>query len=394
MTTDASSAEQMVDTLATHADALLAHFNDEHPDSVAVLARANSDGEAHETALTALTASSVTVTFRPSPTAAPTSVDVAFSAPVTDVDQLWVRALELVSGARVALGVSEPTSYETEIADTNAVPTLLTAVVRQQQLTPHYVLVTVGGRDLQTLATEGFDQFVYVLLPPPGRTELTIDHSFTWGAYAEMPESEQPVGAYYTVRAWRPAIDGSTAEMDLVFAVHDVPEGVAGGHAVRWAQTAEPGDPVALWGPRQGGAPPPDTDWCLLVADETGLPQVAVILEHRPPGVAVHAFVELDGPDDRLPLAGVDADGHGDGVEVHWLYRRGAAAGTTSLLVDAVRSLKLPAGHVFAWGGAESRAVTAIRKYLRHECGIERERVTMVGYWRHRDSPLDELVTD
>ena len=39
--------------------------------------------------------------------------------------------------------------------------------------------------------------------------------------------------------------------------------------------------PVALWGPRTGFEPAAETDWYLLVADETGLPAVAAILASR-----------------------------------------------------------------------------------------------------------------
>ncbi|HEX6238433.1 MAG TPA: SIP domain-containing protein [Acidimicrobiales bacterium] len=49
-------------------------------------------------------------------------------------------------------------------------------------------------------------------------------------------------------------------------------------------------------------------------------------------------------------------------------------------------------GGPYVWGGAESRAMRDVRRYLRREVGIERERVSLTPYWRHRahaDDPDD-----
>jgi NADPH-dependent ferric siderophore reductase len=39
-----------------------------------------------------------------------------------------------------------------------------------------------------------------------------------------------------------------------------------------------------------------------------------------------------------------------------------------------------------AFGAAESRQITAVRKYLRRELGLRSDQVFMTGYWR-RDAP-------
>ena len=46
-------------------------------------------------------------------------------------------------------------------------------------------------------------------------------------------------------------------------------------------------------------------------------------------------------------------------------------------------------GTPYAWGGAESRAMTATRRFLRQERGLAREQVSMVAYWLHPQSPAD-----
>src|SRR5690606_35241220 len=94
-----------------------------------------------------------------------------------------------------------------ESADTtelDAIPTFVAEVVAVQQNAPRMKRITVGGDDLARFVPKGPDQFLYLLLPPPGREELTVGTDFNWTAYREMPEEERPVGAYYTVRHHRP----------------------------------------------------------------------------------------------------------------------------------------------------------------------------------------------
>jgi NADPH-dependent ferric siderophore reductase len=265
----------------------------------------------------------------------------------------------------------------TDEAVTGLAPRLrthLTRVVRTGNRTPHLRRITFAGGDLETFAPlDAPDQFLYLLLPPPGRRELTIDASFTWEAFYTMGDDVRPVGAYYTVRHHRPA----RAEIDIDVVLHA--EGAGGaGPASRWAASAAPGDPVALWGPRSTFTPPAaGVDWYLLVADETGLPATAAILDRLPPGVEVRVVAEVADAGERQPLAGRP------GVEVRWLHRDGAPAGTTTALADAVRALDRPPGRPYVWGGGESRAMSAVRRFVRHEVGVERARVSLTPYWRH-----------
>lgn len=262
--------------------------------------------------------------------------------------------------------------------DLSAFRTFLTEVVATEEVTPSVRQVTVAGADLATFAPVGPDTFLYVLLPPPGRSELTIDADFSWDDVPHMPEDERPVGAYYTLRRWRP----ERQEIDLWGIRHE-----GAGPAGTWFEHVQPGAPAALWGPRTAFAPPAATDGYLLVADETGLPAVAVILETVPAEVPVVVLAEADSPATRPPLP------EHPGASVHWLHREGADPGTTQLLGDAARSVALPGTRPYVWGGGESRAMTAVRKHVRHELGLAREQVSLVAYWRHRahlGDPPDE----
>jgi NADPH-dependent ferric siderophore reductase len=205
---------------------------------------------------------------------------------------------------------------------------------------------------------------------------LTIDQTFSWDDDAQMSDDVRPTGAYYTMREWRPA----TKELDMLFMLHGDE-----GDASAWAATATHGDRVALWGPREAFTPPADPEWYLLVADDTGLPAVAAILDSLAQDTVVRVFAEVDCEAEQQALASRPS------LEVTWLYRRGAEPGSTTLLVDAVRAMPWPGGAPYVWGGGESHQMTAVRRYVRDECGVPSEAASLVAYWRSSgQAPVDD----
>lgn len=254
------------------------------------------------------------------------------------------------------------------MVDLSQYRTFITEVVDVAEVHPHLRRITFGGGDLATFTPAGPDTFLYVLVPPPGSSELTIDRSFSWEDYYGMPDDVRPVGAYYTLRHWDP----EAQRLEMLFVLHGDE-----GHASAWAGRARPGDPAALWGPRTAFEPPTGTDRYLLVADETGLPAVAAIIESRPDDVPVQVLAEVSG-DEWHPLLPERSS-----VAVTWLHRQGAEAGTTTLLGDAIAALEPLEGTPYVWGGGESRGMTAVRKVVRRGWGLSREAVSLVAYWRH-----------
>jgi NADPH-dependent ferric siderophore reductase len=256
--------------------------------------------------------------------------------------------------------------------------TFVTEVVSAEPVHPHLRRITFGGGDLLTFEPAGPDTFLYVLLPPRGRSGLTIDRTFTWEGYTDMPEAERPVGAYYTLRRWHPA----RHELEMLFVLHE-----PAGPACEWAARAQAGDPVALWGPRTAFHPPAGTERYLLVADETGLPAVAAILDELHAEVPVQVLAEVADETEHqdLPVR--------PSVSVTWLHRNGADPGTTSLLADAAARLDVLGAGTYVWGGGESRSMTGVRKVIREGRGLDREAVSLVAYWRHAthtEDPTDE----
>lgn len=228
------------------------------------------------------------------------------------------------------------TSVERERVEIGDLRTFVTTVVATREIAPALRQVTFGG-GLDEFVSLGGDQFVYVLLPPRGTTSLTIGTDFTWEAAQTMSDDERPTGAYYTVRAWRPAV----GEIDAWFVLHGDT-----GDASAWVTDVVPGAPAALWGPRTTYAPPATTSSYLLVVDETGYAAAAAILDEildATPAAAVTVLAECA----TEPLAELFAAG--TNVDVRWCGRGGLQAGASPVLLDAVRCVDVDPC-VYAYG--------------------------------------------
>ena len=177
----------------------------------------------------------------------------------------------------------------------------------------------------------------------------------------------------FTVRGFDPV--RATIDVD-VFLHGDL------GRASAWALRAAVGDPVGFAGPRTHWEPDPEARWTLLVADETGLPALLAILETLPAGHRTLALAEIAGDDERQP---VSSRAH---VDLRWISRDGRPAGTTTVLADALRRLRLPPERGQAWGGGEALAMRDVRRHLvaNHPAIASR---SLMGYWKHRRTPED-----
>ncbi|MFF2064894.1 siderophore-interacting protein [Streptomyces sp. NPDC058200] len=237
-------------------------------------------------------------------------------------------------------------------------------VVRTEWITPHMVRLVLGGEGPAELGAGEFtDHYIKVLFAPEG---VTYPEPFDMERIrAEFPRDQWPTTRTYTVRAWDPA----AGEMTVDFVVHG-DEGLAG----PWAARAKPGDTMRFLGPGGGYAPDPAADWHLLVGDESALPAIAASLERAPAGAVVRAFVEIPGPAEEQKIATPD------GIEITWLHRGSRPVGEA--LVAAVRGLDFPDGDVHAFVHGEAGFVKELRRHLRMERSIPRERLSISGYWR------------
>ncbi|MEU5535271.1 siderophore-interacting protein [Streptomyces sp. NPDC020362] len=246
-------------------------------------------------------------------------------------------------------------------------------VARTRRLGPSLVRVTFTGADLHAFHSDGRDQSLSLFLPHPGQDEpvvpLELGDSW-WHAWRELPDDVRAVMRSYTLRTLRRDPD----EIDIDFALH-----TPAGPASRWASRAAADDRVLLLGPAIADnrairfRPPADTDLVVLWGDETAVPAATAVLESLPAGTRARAWLEVPHAGDIQDVA-TEAD-----AEITWLVRHDGSR----MAVDAVRDARLPASDgPYVWIAGESGRVKELRRHFVGERGIDRRRITFVGYWR------------
>ncbi|SED74307.1 siderophore-interacting protein [Streptomyces sp. TLI_105] len=237
-------------------------------------------------------------------------------------------------------------------------------VVHTERITPHMVRVVLGGPGLDGFSADTYtDHYVKLLFAPEG---VAYPEPFDMERIrAEFPREQWPTTRTYTVRAWDPV----HRELTIDFVVHG-DEGLAG----PWAARAQAGETVRFLGPGGGYAPDPAADWHLLVGDESALPAIAAALERLPEGARAHVLIEVADATEEQKLAS------GTGIDVTWLHRGDRPTGEA--LVEAVTALDFPAGDVHAFVHGEAGFVKELRRHLRLDRGVARERLSISGYWR------------
>lgn len=242
-------------------------------------------------------------------------------------------------------------------------------VVRVVDVTPRMRRVTFAGPEVEAFLSVTGPPNIKLYFPgADGRLDLPAreNHRYVWA-----PGQRDRVRTYTMRRA-----DVQAGELDVDFVRHG-DEGLASA----WAERVAPGDRLGLLA--GGGLVPGVCDWIVLVADETGLPAVGWILEHLPLATRGLAIIEVADAGEEQDLR------RPPGVEVRWLHRDGAPAGSTRMLQDAVLGLALPSQDVVAAGGtarvwvaAESAVVRELRRHLR-AAGFDRRQQLIIGYWHH-----------
>lgn len=172
----------------------------------------------------------------------------------------------------------------------------------------------------------------------------------------------------YTVREFDP----ERLRLTLDFVVHGH-EGLAG----PWAASAKPGDTMLLNGPGGGYTPPPGVAWHLMVGDESVIPAIAVSLLRVPTGVPVFVVIEVETPDDELPLKSAG------NLRLTWLHRGGRER-DPGFQRDAVAALELPEGRGHAFVHGEASTVLAVRRLLVQQRGFGPDQLSATGYWKQR----------
>ncbi|MDV8149495.1 siderophore-interacting protein [Arthrobacter sp. B10-11] len=238
-------------------------------------------------------------------------------------------------------------------------------VLRREELSPHMVRIVAGGDGFSGYVNNDYvDRYVKIAFPQPGiEYPLPLD---LWAIRESMPRDQWPHTRTYTVR-W---VDEEARELAIDFVIHG-DEGLAG----PWAATARPGDSLVFTGPGGGYNPDPAADWHLFAGDEAALPAIAAAIESLPTDSRGLAFLEVDSDADIQPVKAPA------GLQVQWLARNGTPAGSSRLLVSAVRDAEWPGGRVHVFAHGERGYMKSLREVFYRERGLERSQVSLSGYW-------------
>lgn len=225
---------------------------------------------------------------------------------------------------------------------------------------------SANGLHQPEFRSSGFDDDVRLIFPYPGKSEPVLPVQDE--AHVDWPKDPRALSRVYTVRRW----DAATRELDIDFVRHGT------GIATSWAYRARPGDLIHITSPAVSQALP-EADWLLVVGDDTAIPAISRLLEELPDDAVARVFIEVSHREHQLELRRLpDAD-------VTWLVRDGVPAGSTTLLLDAVRDMNWLDGTAYAWIAGESAAVKDIRRYLVGDRRMPKTDVEFTGYWRNSE---------
>lgn len=223
------------------------------------------------------------------------------------------------------------------------------------------------------------DDHVKIMLPAPGPEHLSAPDSQTLPAAgsetlstpdpaAPAAQATQPAPApapllrTYTRRRADPAT--GAWGIDVLRLPHDGP-------GARWADSVAPGDVVTVRGPGGHWQMPDSTEpmTVLMVGDAVAQPAIANALEALPADSSAVVLVEQGDLHYPLPQR--------PGVRIVPVpVSPGGAA-----LVDAVRDLATPSGPWWAFVHGQAEMVRPLRRHLRVDRGLPKERMHLSAYW-------------
>jgi NADPH-dependent ferric siderophore reductase len=247
-------------------------------------------------------------------------------------------------------------------------------VVRIAQFAPRYRRVTLAGERFREIGELNEHTCTARLFFPSVGSEDVILPSFEADpetAFRHVTNYIGPIGEVTRVWTMR-YLDRAKGEADFDFFMR---EGT--GLGLDWAKRAKVGDRIGFMLTKSGGSTASaGFDRQLLFADEAAIPHVSVMLRCLPASVRVTVIIEVGDADDEQAFES-DAD-----VEVIWVHRGAAEAGTTDHLKRALQAYGKPEGRFFVQGYAEARLITEIRRYLRDEWGLDHKSCRVSGFWR------------
>ncbi|MGE7371160.1 DUF2218 domain-containing protein [Neorhizobium sp. NPDC001467] len=242
-------------------------------------------------------------------------------------------------------------------------------VIRTAEVTPHMRRVTVACRNVEQFVDAGMH--IRLMIPQgsgrhdgvPSWPGMLPDGRVDWPDEADMAVR------IYTIRS----VDLKRGLLDIDFVLHDAAEGEAMPGA-EFALEAKPGDVIGIMGPGGDGAA---HDGPLLIfGDESALPAIGRMADEAMPTATIRAFIEIDGPADEQKLTSKAA------LDITWLHRNGAKAGTMRLLEPCLReAVETAVPGTYIWSACEKAEARAMRDFLKAR-GHDRKQMSISAYWQ------------
>jgi NADPH-dependent ferric siderophore reductase len=151
-----------------------------------------------------------------------------------------------------------------------------------------------------------------------------------------------------------------------------------GGPGTQWARQLRTGHPVSFSRP-EGSFVLREGAYHVFAGEETAAVAFGAMLRALPPAVPVYGIIEVDEPDDRLPLGG----------NLHWQYRKGRPAAASQTLLEAFTQLQLPSEPGIAYLAGEARTIQLLRRHLVTERGWPRQAICTKPFWTPGKRGLD-----
>ncbi len=227
-------------------------------------------------------------------------------------------------------------------------------VSKAWNLTPNMRRVILGGDDLHGFPKDSESGYIKLIFPD-----------------APRPRPDRPAMRTFTVRAFDPERNQLTVD----FALHDDMGNGAGGPAANWIQNARKGDEILIAGPGKIKWIDTSSDWLLLAGDMTALPALLCNLEALPSDATGDVVMELTSPEDAPEVS------LPPGMTLHLIINP-HPDGTSTALVDKIRSLGWRDGTVSVWAACEFQSMQGLRTYFRNERGVDRTKIYLSSYWK------------
>ncbi|MGO3885370.1 MAG: siderophore-interacting protein, partial [Mycetocola sp.] len=257
-------------------------------------------------------------------------------------------------------------------------------VARTSRLSPGFMRLTLHGESLRFFAPWLLDQRIKIVLPLPGGVvaecglldEPTPHPSNWYTRWKQLPEDNRNVLRTYTPAAIR--VDEREIDVDVL--LHD-----PAGPASLWALAARPGDRVVITGPdiRMGWTgyglawEPGEARSALLVGDESALPAMRNIAMQSQ--IPLTVFLEVGDRADDLLTEQVPSH-----ITVHRVDRDGGpGAAIERAVAEWIAHRDAAAVPEYVWIAGEAGSIIRTRRYVTEEGGINKARVSFLGYWKH-----------